>query len=237
MAILRELAAAQRDLRSIFSGHNLKFTGVQKGSIKFRFTLPHDAQVFDSLAVEGRIREFVKDLCSCEAFSQLTKREDVQLEFLCKAKVNGVAGGCIIIIIDRFYIALLSAIEQTHCARMLLFLKISTEVVYLQRWHGWCHKKLLPSRRVLSTPYNHAPCHFMQSHIHKVYVCLAVTCHLHFWQNDRGLLRATAVIRGWNGYRNKSQHRKSTLEKKILPPLLQGFEPTTFRSRVRRSNH
>ena len=97
--------------------------------------------------------------------------------------------------------------------------------------------KLLPSRRVLCTPYNHAPCHFMQSHMRKVYACLAVTCHLHFWRNDRGLLRATAVTRGWNGYRNKSQHRKLTLEKKILPPLLQGFEPATFRSRVRRSNH
>ena len=34
-----------------------------------------------------------------------------------------------------------------------------------------------------------------------VYVCLAVTRHLHFWQNDRDLLRATAVTRGWNGYR------------------------------------
>ena len=109
--------------------------------------------------------------------------------------------------------------------------------MYLQRWHGWCHKKLLPSRRVLCTPYNHAPCHFMQSHIRKVYACLAVTCHLRFWQNDRGLLRATAVTRGWNGYRNKSQHRKLILEKKILPPLQQGFEPPTFRSRVRRSNH
>ena len=93
------------------------------------------------------------------------------------------------------------------------------------------------SRRVLCTPYSHAPCHFMQSHIRKVYACLAVTCHLRFWQDDRGLLRATAVTRGWNGYRNKSQHRKLTLEKKILPPLQQGFEPATFRSRVRRSNH
>ena len=109
---------------------------------------------------------------------------------------------------------------------------MSTEVVYLQRRHGWCHMKLLPSRRVLCTP-----CHFMQSHIRKVFVCLAVTCHLHLWQNDRGLLRATAVTRGWNGYRNKSQHRKLTMEKKILPPLQQGFEPATFRSRVRRSNH
>ena len=31
--------------------------------------------------------------------------------------------------------------------------------------------------------------------------CFGVTCHLHFWQNDRGLLRATAVKRGWNGHR------------------------------------
>ena len=57
------------------------------------------------------------------------------------------------------------------------------------------------SRRILCTPYKHAPCHFIQSHIRKVHASLAVTCHLHFWQNDRGLLRATAVTRGWNGYR------------------------------------
>ena len=35
---------------------------------------------------------------------------------------------------------------------------------------------------------------------------------------------------------NKSQHTKLTLEKKILPPLLPGFELFAFRSRVRRSN-
>ena len=63
--------------------------------------------------------------------------------------------------------------------------------------------KQLPSGRVLCTPYNHAPCHFTQSHIRKVHACLAVTCHLHFWQNNRDLLPATAVTRGWNGYRNK----------------------------------
>ena len=34
---------------------------------------------------------------------------------------------------------------------------------------------------------------------------------------------------------NKSQHRKLTLEKKILLPLLPGLELATFRSRVRRS--
>ena len=67
-----------------------------------------------------------------------------------------------------------------------------------------------------------AEARFNKIHIRKVYACLAVTCHLHFWQNDRDFLRATAVARGWNGYRNKSQHRKSTLEKKILPPFQQG---------------
>ena len=158
-------------------------------------------------------------------------------------------GWSIIIIINHFYIALFSDSRadslRSHVIlhEWILFIArfwISTEVVYLQRWHGWCHKNLLPesqSRHVLCTPYNHAPCHFMQSHIGKVYACLAVTCHLRFWQDDRGLLRATAVTRGWNGYRNKSQHRKLTLEKKILPPLQQGFEPASFRSRVRRSNH
>ena len=47
-----------------------------------------------------------------------------------------------------------------------------------------------------------AEARFNKIHIRKVYACLAVTCHLHFWQNDRDLLRATAVTRGWNGYRN-----------------------------------
>ena len=82
-----------------------------------------------------------------------------------------------------------------------------------------------------------AEARFNKSHIRTVYACLAVTCHLHFWQNDQDFLRATVVTWGWNGYRNKSQHRKSTLEKKILPPFQQGFEPATFQSRVRCSNH
>ena len=31
----------------------------------------------------------------------------------------------------------------------------------------------------------------------KVHACLGVTCHLHFWQNDWGLLCATAIKWGW----------------------------------------
>ena len=51
---------------------------------------------------------------------------------------------------------------------------------------------------------------FTVSHIHlklpvcRVHVCLAVTCHLHFWQNDQDLLHTTAVTQGWNRYQNKS---------------------------------
>ena len=37
----------------------------------------------------------------------------------------------------------------------------------------------------------------------KMYVCLGVTYHLHFWQNDQGLLHATVVTQGWNGRRIK----------------------------------
>ena len=73
-----------------------------------------------------------------------------------------------------------------------------------------------------------AEARFNKSHIRKVYACLAVTCHLHFWQNDRDFLRATVVTRGWNGCRNKSQHRKSTLEKKILPPFQRDSNPRPF---------
>ena len=39
----------------------------------------------------------------------------------------------------------------------------------------------------------------------RVYACLGVTCHLHFSQDDRGLLRTTAVSRAWNGNRIKSR--------------------------------
>ena len=84
------------------------------------------------------------------------------------------------------------------------------------------------SAQVLYTLCNHAPCHFMQSHMCKVYACLSVTCHLHFWQNDQDLLRATVVTRGWNVYRNKSQHRKLTLEKKISHCSCRDSNPWPF---------
>ena len=57
--------------------------------------------------------------------------------------------------------------------------------------------KLLPSRRkfcVHHTMLHVTLCNL--SHIGKVYACLAVTCHLHFWQHDRDILPATATT-GW----------------------------------------
>ena len=142
------------------------------------------------------------------------------------------------------YSAISPLSSKAHCAGMWFYTLFIAHFVNIHRsgvltalaWLGPQETAAI-SAQVLCSPYDHAPCHFMQSHIRKVYACLAVTCHLRFWQNDRGLLRATAVTRGWNGYQNKSQHRRLTLEKKILPPLQQGFEPMTFRTRVRCSNH
>ena len=60
---------------------------------------------------------------------------------------------------DHLYSTILCSPEQTHCTcvwfcmRLALwcfcfcFFSISTEVVYLQCWHGWCHRKLQPSWR------------------------------------------------------------------------------------------
>ena len=90
------------------------------------------------------------------------------------------------------------------------------------------HETAAVSAQVLCTPYDHAPCQFMQSHIHKVYACLAVTCHPHFWQNDRDRLRATAVTREWNGYRNNSQHRKSSWRGKFSRRSCRDSNPRPF---------
>ena len=109
---------------------------------------------------------------------------------------------------------------------------VSVHVLWLPYTH-------LPVYSVISfeAPFTSLQCHFIRSHTCRVHVCLAGTCHLHFWQNDWDLLHATAVTLGSNGYRNKSQQKYLTLEKKILPPLLRGLEPGTFGSRVRLSNY
>ena len=83
---------------------------------------------------------------------------------------------------------------------------ISTEVVYLQRWHGWCHVKLQPSLRK-SCVHHTAMLHVTSCKATVRNGVCVFSCHLHFWQNDRDLLRATAVTRGWNGYWNESAQK------------------------------
>ena len=70
--------------------------------------------------------------------------------------------------------------------------------------------------------------HFMQSHIHCVHACLAVTCHLHFWHNDQDLLRVTVVTWEWDRYQNKNQHRKLTPVKKFSCCSCRKLNPQPF---------
>ena len=92
--------------------------------------------------------------------------------------------------------------------RMTCFLiarfSISTEVVYIQcclvvTWLVPRETAAVSARSL----YTIQPCtmsrHFIKSHIRWVHACLTVTCHLYFGQNDRDILRATAVTREWNG--------------------------------------
>ena len=118
-----------------------------------------------------------------------------------------------------------------------LFLWIPAEVVHLQcclvvKWLVPHETAAVLGCSVYTKQPRPVSHHFMQSHICRVHACLAVTCHLHLWQNDRDLLCATAVTWGWNWYWSKSRHRKFTLERKHFLPLLSGLEPKTFWSRV-----
>ena len=57
---------------------------------------------------------------------------------------------------------------------------------------------LIGSKTVPGQRHSQLTPNFVRS---RLYAWLGVTYHLHFRQNDRGLLRATAVTRGWNGHR------------------------------------
>ena len=76
---------------------------------------------------------------------------------------------------------------------------------YPRKWCAYSTVWLLQHRcqvpifvHISCIPYKHAPVysHFIKTYICSVYVCLAVTCHQHFGQNDQDLLHAAAVIQG-----------------------------------------
>ena len=80
---------------------------------------------------------------------------------------------------------------------------------------------------ILGTSCDQCEARFNKSHIRKVYACLAVTCHCTFGRMT-GIFTCTCGNTGVETDTEISQHRKSTLEKKILPPFQQGFEPATL---------
>ena len=44
-------------------------------------------------------------------------------------------------------------------------------------------------------PCTSLQCHFIWSHVYRMHVCFAITCHLDFWQNDWDILRATGRVK------------------------------------------
>ena len=91
--------------------------------------------------------------------------------------------------------------EQTHyvldvCDSECIAVELDTQqCTYSAVWllGAWCHVKLLPSQCtfcVYLQPCTRFQCHLIRSHIRTVHVCIAVTCHLHFGQTDRDLLRS-----------------------------------------------
>ena len=113
--------------------------------------------------------------------------------------------------------------------------QISTVLVYSQRC--LVVTCLVPreiaavSAHGLCTPFTHASvCSvtlFKARDVGCMSQCLAVTFHLHFWQNELDLLRVTAVTRGWIGYWNKT--KKSWPRRRIWSrrPYL-GLNPRPF---------
>ena len=100
--------------------------------------------------------------------AQLTNTE---LEMKCRPRREDKDDDC-------FYIVLFSALEQIQCSDVILhewlafyspFLNIHRSGVLTALAWLVPHETAAVLAQVLCTPYNHAPCHFMQSHIRKVY--------------------------------------------------------------------
>ena len=69
----------------------------------------------------------------------------------------------------------------------------------------------------------------------RVYACLGVTCLQYFWQNDRGLLRATAVTRGGgtdikldSAHKVNSGGKKANSREEISPAAPAGIRTRNF---------
>ncbi|KAL8602654.1 hypothetical protein ACOMHN_029976 [Nucella lapillus] len=78
-------------LKKIFTRHQLDFQDIRSGSIIFRFQLLNGSRTFDEFAIDQRMSNLAKDLLSHEAFKSLSREVPVDVEFVCKAKLENVA--------------------------------------------------------------------------------------------------------------------------------------------------
>ena len=110
----------------------------------------------------------------------------------------------VIIIIHSFYIALFSALKQTHCTHWHVILNMWLYPFCYMAGATWNRCCLSTSFMYTIQPCISLQCQFIWSHICWMHVWLAVTCYLHFWQNNGDLSCATVVTAGWNRCQNKS---------------------------------
>ena len=61
-----------------------------------------------------------------------------------------------------------------------------------------------------------------------LYAYLGVTCHLHFWQNDQGLLHATAVTKRWNGHQIRVSRESWLWRRKFCHRSSRDLNPQSF---------
>ena len=87
------------------------------------------------------------------------------------------------------------------------------------------HTTMRPVTSLQAKPHAEGACMFS---------CNLPPALLSEWQGS--FMRYCGSI-GWSRYKNKSQHKKLTLETNILQPLLPKLKPTTFQSQVWHSNH
>ena len=79
--------------------------------------------------------------------------------------------------------------------------------------HTHSHTIWAPTGLKVDTAVSVSACNCTQNTFQiQLWTILINLLHLQFWHNDRGLSCATVVRRGWNAYRNKSQHAELALE-------------------------
>ena len=85
-----------------------------------------------------------------------------------------------------------------------------------------------------TTPHTSLHCHLIWSHIRRMHVCLAVTCHLHLWQNDWDPSWTTVGTLWWNDTENNLIRicRENWPWGRNFLLIVLGVEPITFWSGV-----